>query len=151
MLWHADPLMSGSGAGRETGGGTRRRVVRRRTAWLLVVGLVLGWVVTISVLILTAPPAGAGSPAELAEQAGAALNSGDAEGFATLLAAPLDQEFAQAYVERLQNAGARNMTVTVGAGEVVMLRGQLATGSFEIGLVAQSRDGRWFLTTLPPV
>jgi hypothetical protein len=87
----------------------------------------------------------------LAEQATAALNPGATQAFATLLAAPLDQEFAAAYIGRLQNAGARDMTVALGSGDVVVLRGQLTTGSFEIGLVAQSQDGRWFLTALPPV
>lgn len=120
-------------------------------AWILVIGVVLAWVVTISVLILTAPPAGASSQAELAEQTAAALNAGDTEAFATLLAAPLDQEFAAAYIERLRNAGARDMTIALRSRDVVVLRGQLATGSFEIGLVAQSQNGRWFLTTLPPV
>lgn len=120
-------------------------------AWVLVLGLVLAWVLTLSVLIATTPPAGAGSPAELADQATTALNSGDAEALATLLAAPLDREFAAAYVERLQQAGAHNVAVTPGDGDLVTVSGRTPAGPFAIGLVAQAQDGRWFLTPLPPV
>jgi hypothetical protein len=79
------------------------------------------------------------------------LRAGRAVPWRGCAAAPLDQEFAAAYIGRLQNAGARDITVALGSGDVVVLRGQLATGSFEIGLVAQSQDRRWFLTALPPV
>jgi hypothetical protein len=105
----------------------------------------------LSALILTAPPPGAASPAELVEQAGAALDSGDAEAFGTLLAAPLDQEFAEAYLARLQDAGVREVVVTLGPRDLVEVRGRLPGGPFVIGLVAVSEDGRWFLSPLPPV
>jgi hypothetical protein len=120
-------------------------------AWMLVLGLVLAWVLTLCVLIVTAPPAGAASPAELAQQATTALNGGDAAALARLLAAPLDHEFAAAYVERLQQAGAQNITVTLGSRDLVTISGRTPAGPFAVGLVAQAQDGRWFLTPLPPV
>ena len=113
--------------------------------------LALGWIVVTSLLIVSTPPAGAASPTELVEQATTALNTGDADALATLLAAPLDQDFAVAYLERLDRAGARDMIVTVGSADHVTISGRSAAGPFEVGLVARARDGRWFLIPLPPL
>jgi hypothetical protein len=124
---------------------------RRSTLWLATFGLVAGWIITIGVLILTAPPPGAASPAELVDQASAALASGDAEAFGTLLAPPLDQEFATAYLSRLQEAGVRDVVVALGPRDMVEVRGQSDAGPFAFDLVAVSQDERWFLSALPPV
>jgi hypothetical protein len=118
---------------------------------LVTLAAIVVWIATLSALILTAPPAGAASPADLVEQATAALNSGDAEAFSVLLTQPLDQDFAEAYLVRLQNAGAHELVVTRGPGDLVEVRGRLATGPFQFDLVAVTTDERWFLSPLPPI
>jgi isopentenyl diphosphate isomerase/L-lactate dehydrogenase-like FMN-dependent dehydrogenase len=118
---------------------------------LVTLAAIVVWIATLTGLILTAPPAGAASPADLVEQATAALNSGDVEAFSVLLTQPLDQDFAKAYLARLQNAGAHQLVVTPGPGDLIEVRGRHAPGHFRFDLVAVTTDGRWFLSPLPPI
>jgi hypothetical protein len=123
---------------------------RRSTLWLAIFGLVAGWIITIGVLILTAPPPGAASPAELVDQASAPLASGDAEAFGTLLAPPLDQEFPTAYLSApgSRRTRRRRHTRTAGhrrsAGPVRHRAVCLRSGG---GIAGRA----WFLSALPPV
>lgn len=126
-------------------------VMRHRLIWMLVFGAILGWIVTVTVLIMTAPPRGALSRVELAQRASAALNTRDTEALAPLLAEPLDHEFALAYVEHFEQAGAENLAVLAGPRHLVSVRGQTSAGPFSYRMAAIEQDGRLFLSPLPPI
>jgi hypothetical protein len=133
---------------------TKPTSVRRRLLWLVgLVGLagIMAWIVILSALILNQPPAGAASPTELAQRTAVALNSGDADAFARLLAEPLDQDFATAYIGRLDAGGFDEVAVVLGSRDLVHLRVHGPSGDVGFSLVAVSADGRWFLSPLPPV
>jgi hypothetical protein len=125
--------------------------VRRRLLRLAGLAGLMAWIATLSVLIVTQPPAGAASLTELAARTAVALNSGDAEEFARLLAEPLDQDFATAYLGRLDAGGVDEVAVVLGSRDLVHLRAHGPSGDVGFSLVAVSADGRWFLSPLPPV
>ncbi|OLT10923.1 hypothetical protein BJF78_28270 [Pseudonocardia sp. CNS-139] len=118
---------------------------------MLVFALLAAWVITLCVLITSAPPPGAASAAELVDRAEAALNAGDPQALATLLGPPLDHDYATAYLDRLAEAEARDIAVTTGTEDVVTISGRTPDGPFTYGLVAFEENGRWFLVPLPPV
>ncbi len=124
--------------------------MRRRYLWPGVFAGVLGWITVITVLILTAPPPGAASPAELADRTAAAVGAGDPQALGELWAPPLDAAYAEQFLGRLSAAGARDLSAT-GGGDVVVVRGRLPSGELRIELSAVDEGGRWFLSPLPVV
>lgn len=124
---------------------------RRRLLWLVALAGIGAWIATIGGLILAQPAAGAASPAELAKRTAAAVNGRDAAALAGVLAEPLDEEFAAAFLSRLDDARAAEVLVERGPGDLLRLRGHSANGRFEFSLVTVTEDGRWFLSPLPPI
>jgi len=120
---------------------------------VLGLGLVVAWIVWLSIVIVSEPPAGAASAEDLRERVAVAFNAADAEALAGVLAAPLtgDGEFATEYVTRLREAGAQRVSITSAGPDRLEVRGEATGGSFGYSLVIVEVDARWFVSFLPPV
>ena len=128
------------------------RLARVRARWIWVVVVVaVAWIMLISVLSMQeAGSEGATSPQQLAEQATSAIESGDAHGFAELLADPLTgkHDFAQSYLDALAAKGAGHVSVVAVSPQVVEVAGRGGT-PFSYPLRLENTDGRWYLSFLP--
>lgn len=124
---------------------------RRRLPWIVGLAAAVVWIGIVSGLILGSPPRGAADPAELAQRTAAALTSGDSAQLAELLADPLDQDVAAASLDRLRDIGARAITASPIAPDLIEVHGTGDAGPFTFRLVATQADERWLLTALPPV
>lgn len=123
--------------------------MRRRLLWPGLAAVLLGWITVIMVLIVTAPPPGATSPAELVDRTTAALGAGDPQALGELWAPPLDAAYADQFLAHLSAVGAQELSAAGGEGDVVVVRGRLPDGEFRVELSTVREDGRWFLSPLP--
>ncbi|PXY32640.1 hypothetical protein BAY60_01330 [Prauserella muralis] len=123
-----------------------------------VVAIIVTWLVVVTVLIAREPEIGVESPQRLRAQLEHALNERDAEQLTGVLGYPPGhvEDFAGAYVARLDDTGAHAIEVTLEPGtaapRVAKVSGRLAGGgTFAYRVAVAERDGSWRLEFTPPL